>query len=82
MLRNLLKERFKLVAHNEERTGDVFALVASKPKLKTVDPANRPDCKTGPPPGSAVRNRMVICQNVTISQFADKLLTFAGGYLV
>jgi uncharacterized protein (TIGR03435 family) len=79
MLQNLLKERFKLVAHNEERMGDVFVLAASKPRIKAADPANRPDCKTGPST-NAVRNRMVICQNMTMSQFADKLLTFAGGY--
>ncbi len=79
MIRNLLKDRFKLAAHNEERMGDVFALVASKPKLKTADPANRPGCTTAPP-SNPVRNRMLICQNVTMSEFVDELPNFAGGY--
>ncbi|HEY4087744.1 MAG TPA: TIGR03435 family protein [Bryobacteraceae bacterium] len=79
MLRKLLEDRFKLVAHNEDRMGDVLALVASKPKLKTADPDNRPGCRTAPP-SNPVRNRMLVCQSVTMSQFVDELPNFAGGY--
>lgn len=79
MLKNLLKERFKLAAHNEERMGDVFVLSASKPKLRSADPGNRPGCKTGPS-ANALRNRTLICQNMTMSQFSDELPNFAGAY--
>ncbi len=79
MMQAMLKDRFKLAAHNEERPGEVFALLSTKPKMKTADPANRSDCKASPSP-NPVRNRLIVCQNVTMAQFAVKLTGVAGGY--
>jgi uncharacterized protein (TIGR03435 family) len=79
MMQSMLKDRFKLAAHKEERQGEVFALLSAKPKMKTADPANRPDCKASPSP-NPVRNRLIVCQNVTMEQFAVKLPGIAGGY--
>ncbi len=80
MIQSMLKDRFKLAAHTDERPGDVFALTAAKPKLKTADPSNRPDCKAAASTASPVRNRLIVCQNVTMAQFAGKLAGLAGGY--
>src|SRR5215471_11219972 len=40
MLRALLIDRFKMVAHYEDRPVDIYSLVAVKPKLKPADSAN------------------------------------------
>jgi uncharacterized protein (TIGR03435 family) len=87
MLRSLLADRFKLVAHMELQPADAYALVAAGPKMKKADPANHPACKEGPGPDgkdprrdNPLLNRLVSCQNMTMAQFADELSRLAGGY--
>ncbi len=53
MLRALLAERFKLVAHNDSHPLPGFALIVPKggtPKLKEADGSGEPGCKFIPPP--------------------------------
>lgn len=77
MILSLLKERFKLAYHNEERELPAYNLVAAKPKMKKADPSTRAWCKApgqipGAPPAPSGQNA-IICQNITMSQFADLL---------
>jgi uncharacterized protein (TIGR03435 family) len=90
MLQKLLKDRFKLAVHTEERQVNGYVLTAVKPKMQKADPSGRTGCKT-PPPGSAdpkdprltnpVINSYFACQNVTMAQFAEQLSQYANGYL-
>src|SRR5262249_34832973 len=71
MLRNLLVDRFKMVTHYEDRLGDVYTLVAAKPKIRKGDPAGRKGCKSnGALPGIST---VITCRNVTMAQFAEEL---------
>jgi len=89
MLQNLLKDRFKLALHFEDRTAQGYALVAAKPKLHpTADPAAPAGCKEGPGAdgkdpriANPAAGRLVTCLNMTVGQFATELRTRAGGYL-
>jgi uncharacterized protein (TIGR03435 family) len=88
MVRNLLVDRFKLEAHMEERPIPAYTLVAAKPKMKPADPAGRTSCNEGP--GASGRDprdanpilgRLITCQNMTMSRFADMLQSLAPGYI-
>ena len=86
MLRALLVDRFKLAAHYEDRMVTGYALVASKPKLRKADPANRGGCKEGPGADgndprltNPLASRLVTCRNMTITQFAGKLSGLLSG---
>jgi uncharacterized protein (TIGR03435 family) len=88
MLRALLVDRFKLQTHVEDRPISAYALVASKPKLRQADPANRTNCREGVPPGTKdprdanpMLSRVVTCQNITMAQFVEDLQKIAGGYI-
>jgi uncharacterized protein (TIGR03435 family) len=88
MLQALLKQRFKLMTHMEDRPVSAYALLADKPKLQRADPANRTRFLNGPAPGakdprdtSPILNRFVTCQNMTMAQFAEDLPRIAGGYI-
>jgi uncharacterized protein (TIGR03435 family) len=88
MLQNLLKDRFKLAVHFENRTVPGYALVAAKPKLRPADPSNRAGCVNGPgPDGKDPRmanpavGRLVTCLNMTVAQFAAQLRSRAIDYL-
>jgi uncharacterized protein (TIGR03435 family) len=88
MLQALLKERFQLVVHTEDKPMDAYTLTANKPKLKKADPASRTrwqegvasDLK-GDKNANAALGRLVTCQNVTMAQFAEMLPNIAPGYL-
>lgn len=88
MIRSLVTERFKMVAHMENRPVNAYTLVAAKPKLKKADPASRtkwqegalPDSKAGKNTNPSL-GRLVTCQNVTMAQFAELLPGIAPGYL-
>lgn len=74
MLRALLVDRFKMKYHTEDRPVSAYSLVSAKPKMKKADPTSRTSCKNsnapaGAPPGSLI----LICQNMTMAQFADRL---------
>jgi uncharacterized protein (TIGR03435 family) len=80
MLRALLVDRFKLVAHTEDRLISGYALVAAKPKLGKADPANRAGCKDGPGAdgkdprlANLAASKLVTCRNMTLAQFAAAL---------
>jgi uncharacterized protein (TIGR03435 family) len=88
MIQSLVVERFKLVAHMENRPANAYTLVAIKPKLKKADPASRtkwqegalPDSKAGKNANPSL-GRLVTCQNLTMAQFAELLPGIAPGYL-
>jgi uncharacterized protein (TIGR03435 family) len=80
MMLNLLKERFKLQYHTEERPVQAYSLVAGKPKLKKADPNSRIYCRnTNAPPGAPQGSRVLTCQNVTMAQFAERLQNAVPG---
>ena len=87
MLQALLKDRFKMQTHFENRPVTAYTLVASKPKLKKADPSSRTGCKLGNAPVVVnsgpfpVPTRLVTCQNITMAQFADQLQMIAGPYV-
>lgn len=87
MLRALLKERFQLEVHTEDRPMTAYTLVANKPKLKPADPASRTRWQEGPAANGDNKNanaalgRMVTCQNVSMAQLAEMLPNIAPGYL-
>jgi uncharacterized protein (TIGR03435 family) len=88
MLQSLLKDRFKMQAHYEDRQVTAYTLAAAKPKLKKADPLTRTGCKlenattmtvnTG---NFSVAGRQVTCKNMTMAQFADQLQTMAANYV-
>ncbi len=77
MLIALLKERFLLAWHTEERPVPAYSLVAVKPKMKKADPASRTSCKFPSPSPmsgtSSMPTRTMVCQNVTMAQLAEQL---------
>jgi len=88
MVRSLLADRFKLTTHMDSRPADVYALLASGPKMKKADPTNHPSCQEGPGPDgkdpridNPLLNRLVSCQNITMAELAGQLRTLAGGYI-
>ena len=73
MMLALLKDRFKLAYHTEDRPVSAYALVAAKPKLKKADPNSRSTCKNATPPAPAPPGtRTLTCTNVTMDQFAER----------
>ncbi len=88
MLRGLLRDRFKMQAHMEDRTVTAYNLVAVSPKLKKADPSSRTRCIEGPGPDGKdpriafpVLNRLLTCQNMTMAQIGVKLQDLASGYI-
>jgi len=88
MLQGLLKERFKLETHFEDRPVSVYTLLANKPKLKKADPLNRSKCKTGPAPiakdspaPTGPPPFQATCQNMTMAQFVAQLTDIAPVYI-
>jgi uncharacterized protein (TIGR03435 family) len=74
LLLALLKERFGLKYHTEERALPAYSLVAVKPKMKQADPASRTHCiQANAPAGSAPGSVMMTCQNTTTAQFTEQL---------
>jgi len=87
MVRALLADRFNLKTHMEERPVDGYVLSGNKPKMQKADPSNRTGCKEGPGPdgkdpriANPVLNRLITCQNMTMTQLAEQLPNLAGGY--
>ena len=77
---SLLKERFGLKYHTEERPLPAYSLVAVKPKLKKADPASRTHClRSSGPAGSPPGTTVLTCQNITMAQFADQLRGIGQG---
>jgi uncharacterized protein (TIGR03435 family) len=83
LILSLLKDRFGLKYHTEERPLNAYSLVAVKPKLKKADPASRTHCLSvaapaGSPPGSVT----LTCQNTSMALFAEQLRGRAQGLLI
>ncbi|MEP7353233.1 MAG: TIGR03435 family protein [Acidobacteriota bacterium] len=77
MMLALLKDRFKLTLHTEQRELPAYDLAAGKPKMKKADPSSRSWCKApaqvpGAPPAPQ-GSQALICQNITMAQFAELL---------
>lgn len=81
MLRALLTDRFRLMAHNEDRPVSVYALVAAKPKLERADPSNRPGCRNAPAPAGSMPIFSLACRNTTMAQLAEQLQPIGGIYI-
>ncbi len=88
MLQSLLKDRFKLAVHTEDRPINAYTLLSVKPKLTKADPLGHTGCKEGPPPlgkdprdATPILSRLLTCRNITMAQFADMLPNLAGGYV-
>jgi uncharacterized protein (TIGR03435 family) len=88
MFQAFLKERFKLVAHLEQRPMNAYTLVALKPKMKKADPESRTRCQEGgsldakdPRDSNPMISRLFTCQNVTMAKFAARLQRLAAGYI-
>ena len=88
MLRTLLVERFQMKTHVEDRSLSAYTLSADRPRLTKADPASRTKCQEGPAPGAPdprtrfpTRSRLITCQNMTMAQFAERLLAVANGYV-
>jgi len=75
MLLALLKDRFKLAYHTEERQVSAYALTAGgKSKLKPSDPSARTHCQnTYSPPGTPPGTRLLTCKNISVEEFATQL---------
>jgi uncharacterized protein (TIGR03435 family) len=76
---SLLKDRFGLKYHTEERPLPAYSLVAVKPKLNKADPTTRTHCvRSNGPAGSPSGTTVMTCQNITMAQFAEQLRGTAG----
>ena len=87
MLQTLLKERFKITAHTEDRAVPVWTLVVGKrgPKLKEGDPTGRSGClwqagvqRVG---SGAIPTANLECRNVSMAQLADTLHATERNYV-
>ena len=82
MVRSLLQDRMKLVAHTENREQRVLALTIwkDKPKLTPSDAprtAEEGDCSVG---GGTIGVR-VVCRHMTMARLAHELPEVAGRYI-
>jgi uncharacterized protein (TIGR03435 family) len=66
----LLKDRFRLVYHTEQRPGPAYSVEPLKPKLVKADPNRRTSCRRNAVPSNMGAVEKVTCQNITMAQFA------------
>ncbi len=86
MLQNLVIDRFEVRYHWGRWTQpDAYVLLAGSPKMKKADPDSRSFCKYGPAEGeksarfaNSPFDGEFHCQNVTMTQFADRLQAVGG----
>jgi len=88
MLRTFLTERFQIKTHVETREVSGYVLSAPKPRLTKADPSSRTRCTEGPAANTSdprnrnpILSRLITCQNMTMAQFAERLLSLANGYV-
>jgi uncharacterized protein (TIGR03435 family) len=76
----LLRDRFRLAYHTEQRPGPAYVIEAAKPKMRTADPARRASCKrdTAPSGAQGFLTRFT-CQNITMGEFAEWFSSHAIG---
>jgi uncharacterized protein (TIGR03435 family) len=88
LLKSLLKDRFHLAVHTENRVVPAYQLISTNaPKLRKANPASQTRWKEGPgPDGKDPRisnpslSRLATFQNVSMAQFADLISVIASGY--
>jgi uncharacterized protein (TIGR03435 family) len=83
MLQNMLKDRFQLALHSEDREVTVYSLTSVKPKLKEANPSERSKCEESAAPGvtpDGIPQRTIVCTNISMSEFAERLHGMAPGY--
>jgi uncharacterized protein (TIGR03435 family) len=79
MLKTMLRDRFKMTSHFDDKLATTYTLVSDRPKLKRADPSRRTKCEVEDVPRRANRgsrpvfDRNVTCQNLTMGQFAEEL---------
>jgi len=80
MLQSLLAERIKLVVHQDTKPVAAFVLSPGKgkPKLKASDGSGDSGCRVHPDGSSLVP---LVCHNVTMEAFVERLRTMAGADL-
>jgi uncharacterized protein (TIGR03435 family) len=82
ILRGILADRFKVVAHDDEKVLPVWALTVGKRGMKITESGGareglcKPTFDVGPPPLITVA-----CFSMTMAEYADQLRMMAGGYL-
>lgn len=69
----MLKDRFGLKYHTEEKTLPAYSLISAKPRMKKADPASRTSCKRANATGGAAGSVTMTCQNATMAYFAEQL---------
>jgi len=80
LILSLLKDRFGLKYHTEERPLPAYSLVAGKPKMKKADPASRTRCtRSNGPAGSPPGSSTLTCQNMTMAQFVEQMRGMGPG---
>lgn len=90
MLKSLLRDRFALAVHYEDRPMPAYVMTARKPKLKKADPTSRSGCKEGlptlekidPRATNPVLGRLVTCTNTTMGYLARNLRFLTSGSYV
>ena len=86
MMRDLLENRFKLVAHETTASTPANVLTADKDKLKMKQSNGSGDagCQFKPPtpdqPPSAVTYMQISCHNISMAAFAQNLAPFTRDY--
>jgi uncharacterized protein (TIGR03435 family) len=88
MVQTMLKDRFQMRSHLEDRIIPALTLVAAHPKMNKADPSNRSSCREGPGTDgkdpridNPILGRLISCQNMTMGEFAAELPTLADGYV-
>ncbi len=89
MLQKLIVDRFQMKMHFEDRPVSRYTILTTNSmKLTKADPTSRTKCSEGPATGARdprnntpILSRLINCQNITMTQFADRLGQLANGYV-
>jgi uncharacterized protein (TIGR03435 family) len=88
MLRTLIRDRFVLKTHVEERPVTAYTLEAGKPKLTKAETSRRTSCKQASDPGdpdprdlNLLLSKVITCHNVTMKEFAGELQSLSSLYI-
>jgi uncharacterized protein (TIGR03435 family) len=73
MMRALIVDRFQMAFHYEDRPMDAYTLVAVKPKMAKANPSTRTGCTRQTPQGGGALSLRLVCQNMTMVQFAEQI---------
>ena len=86
MLRTLLADRVQLIVRDDRKALPAFVLTTGKnPRLKPAQGSGNTGCQT--PQQSAknnagrIENFLVVCQNLTMADFAARIRNIAGTYV-